>query len=280
MFKTAMTACALSLLLALPAAAQTIDRIKETGELRLGFRTDALPLSYRTAEGNPAGYTPELCAVLAQGIINHLQIQTLDVNFVPVDTKNRFDAVANGEIDILCGAATITLGRREKVDFSVPIYVDGASVMLPVAADETFQSLEGKTIGVRAGTTTETGLETTLSDLGMTARIERFDNHAAGVDAVANGTIDAYFADQSILLGQLATRKLASSVKVSNDILTIEKQGLALARGDSDFRLLVDTVLAEMFEGGTVETVFRQTMPGVTPGIALQAMFLLSPTLP
>nr|WP_239113328.1 amino acid ABC transporter substrate-binding protein [Shimia biformata] len=270
----------MALSLAVPAGAQTIERIKETGELRLGFRTDAVPLSYQTDEGNPAGYTPELCAVLAQGIINHLQISTLDVNFVPVDTRTRFDAVANGEIDILCGAATITLGRRQKVDFSVPIYVDGASVMLPVAADESFQSLEGKTIGVRAGTTTEAGLETTLSDLGMTAKIERFNDHGAGVDAVANGTIDAYFADQSILLGQLGTRKLARSVKVSNDILTIEKHGLAMARGDSDFRLLVDTVLSEMFDGGTIETVFRESMPGVVPGIALQAMFLLSPTLP
>ncbi|MEM8731445.1 MAG: amino acid ABC transporter substrate-binding protein, partial [Pseudomonadota bacterium] len=47
--------------LAAPVAAQTIDRIKSEGEIRLGFREDAAPLSFLDDAGLPAGYAVEVC---------------------------------------------------------------------------------------------------------------------------------------------------------------------------------------------------------------------------
>ena len=122
-------ALAATLLLPTVAFAQTIDKIKESGELVIGFRTDASPLSVLSDVG-PQGYSVELCARLAQNIANSLSLETMEVVFEPVTTENRFEKVANGEIDLLCAAATITLSRRALVDFSVPTYVDGTTVAL------------------------------------------------------------------------------------------------------------------------------------------------------
>jgi len=59
MIKPILTACLLASL-AGGAAAQTLDRIKQNGEIRLGFRADAPPLSYIDTEGRPSGYTLSL----------------------------------------------------------------------------------------------------------------------------------------------------------------------------------------------------------------------------
>lgn len=267
-------------LLAGSATAQTLDRIRETQQLNIGFRTDAAPLSYLDADEKPAGFTPLICDQLAQAIADKLELNELNATFVPVETKSRFEMVANGEIDLHCGAATITLERRALVDFSIPVYVDGTSVLLPNDASDNLADLAGKKLGFRSATTTEQAVRNSFADAQIEAEMLRFDTHPAGFQALANGEIDAYFADQSILLVNYVSGGLTQDFKMMDEILTIEKQGLALPKGDSEFRLLVDTVLSEMYADGTMADLFRTALPGVEPGMALQALYVIAPTLP
>lgn len=275
----AFAALAALVLVSGPVMAQTIERIRETGELRLGFRADAAPLSFADKNGNPGGYSPMLCAGVAQKITNQLKMENLSVTFHVVDTDERFDKVAKGEVDLLCGAATITLSRRKLVDFSVPTYVDGTAVAYPAGTDLVFSELSGKTVGVRANTTTEQSLLNTLVGQGVEATVAKFDSHGDGLTALENGQISAYFADQSILLFLIASSEMSGNFQVSDEILTIEKQGLAMARGDTEFRLMVDAAISELFSSGAMEELLASALPGVTPGAALKAMYLLSPTI-
>ena len=277
MFKFACAILAAATLAA-PASSQTLERIKETGELKLGYRADAAPMSFAGEGGQPSGYTPQVCVSIAQGITNHLKMDDLQVIFVEVDTSDRFEKVVSGEIDLLCGAATITLDRRELVDFSVPTYVDGTALLVPIDSNGDLASFGGKKVGVRAGTTTFDALTSSLADVGIDADIVAFDDHDAGLKALETKQIAAYFADQSILLNLYIKSEFQSQLKLSEEILTIEKQGLAMARGDADFRLVVDAALSGMFFDGTMEQIFTNTLPGVTPGFAIRAMHLLSPT--
>lgn len=265
--------------LALPASAQTLDRIKETGQLNLGFRTDAAPLSFQRASGEPAGYAPQVCVHVGQAIANVLKMDNLQANFVAVDAANRFDKVANGDIDLLCGAATITLSRREHVDFSAPIFVDGTAILQMKGAPGTFADMAGKKLGVRGDTTTQEALENSLKSAGMEAEVVTFVSHDAGIAAMENKEIDAYFADQSILAGLFFNSDKADNFQMSNEILTIEKQGLALARGDAEFRLLVDTALSELYANGTMQKIFADAIPGVQPGLAMRALYVIAPTV-
>jgi polar amino acid transport system substrate-binding protein/glutamate/aspartate transport system substrate-binding protein len=261
--------------------AQTIDRILERNELRLGYRVDAPPVSYQTTEGNPDGYAPQLCVHVAQGLVNSLKADNMDVQFVPVDASNRFEKVANGEIDLLCGAATITLPRRAIVDFSIPIYIDGTSVLLPANAEQDLRALANKTVGVRRDTTTETTLSTTLENVEANddVQIERFADHESALIALENGDIAAYFADQSILTGLWMSSPKRNDLKLAREIFTIEKQGLALARGDSDFRLLVDGVLSSLYANGKLRETLESTIPGLEAGQGLNAMFIIAPVI-
>ena len=263
--------------LAAPAAAQTIDRIKAEGEIRFGYREDAAPLSYLDDEGLPAGYAVQVCAELAGALGRALEMEEIEIKFVPVDTANRFSRVVNGEIDLLCGAATITMSRREFVDFSIPIFVDGAAVMLPTGAEANFAALAGQKVGVRGSTTTEEALQNTLTGTGTEAEVVRFDTHEEGFAAMEAGEIAAYFADQSILL---YLNRDSQDFMVMDRLLTVEQQGLAMLRGDAEFRFMVDGALSGMFMTGIMEQIFRENLPGIQPGQAMQWLSRLSPILP
>ncbi|TCK99915.1 amino acid ABC transporter substrate-binding protein (PAAT family) [Shimia isoporae] len=257
--------------------AQTIERIVERNELRLGYRRDAPPISFETTDGHPSGYAPQLCVHVAHGIVKALEAESLDVQFVNVDATDRFDKVANGDIDLLCGAATITLERRAEVDFSIPIYVDGTSVLLPAGAEEDLRALENSKVGVRRGTTTEARMRELLDTTGQEFELVRFADHESAIVAMESGDIGAYFADQSILVGLWMSSPKRDSLKLAREIFTVEKQGLAMARGDTDFRLMVDGILSDLFASGVVRETMEAAIPGIEPGQGLKAMFLMAP---
>ncbi|HRW16177.1 amino acid ABC transporter substrate-binding protein [Amaricoccus sp.] len=274
-----LLAAAFACLATLPAAAQTLDRIRDTGELRIGYREDAAPLSYAGEAGLPSGYSVLICDAIAEHLAMQLGTRVKPTH-VLVGAEDRFDAVVEGRIDLLCGAASITLDRREIVDFSLPVFVDGAAVMLPADAPHEFEALAGKKIGVRAGTTTEIILRNSLAAKAMEAEVVPLENHTEGLAALEEGRIDAYFGDQSILFALYFASDMAESFVVSDNTLTVEKQGLALTRGDSDFRLAVDRAISDLFLSGRMADFFRESFPGAQPGLALEALFLLGPDLP
>jgi len=264
-----------------PAAADTLARISETGTIRLGYRADALPLSFADDAGLPAGLSVAICEAVADDLAAALGLERLDREYVLVTTEDRFDAVTEGRIDLLCGAATITLERRESVDFSIPTFVDGAAVLVAAGAEaRRFADLGGARIGVRGGTTTEEALRATLDAGAMEAEVVVFDDHTAGREALSAGEIAAYFGDQSILIGLILTSGAPADLAISDDMLTIEKQGLAMARGDTEFRLAVDRSLSGLYTSGRMEALFQAALPGVEPGLALQSLFLIAPDRP
>jgi len=262
-----------------PAAAQTIERLRETGELRLGYRTDALPLSFVDGAGLPAGYTVEVCKEVGEKLRAALELDELALAWVPVTPEDRFASVTEGRVDLVCGADTVTLERREIVDFSLPTFVDGAAVLMLRGAEPDLTELAGKRIGVRGATTTEDALRATLFDQGMQAEVVLFDDHAAGRDALAAGDIAAYFGDQSILVGLIQTSAAPETLMLSTEMLTVEKQALAMPRGDDAFRLAVDRALSELYISGRMQEILEEALPGIEPGLALRALFLIAPDL-
>lgn len=266
-----------SLLVAAPVAAETLDRLRDSGEIRLGHRTDAIPLSYVDADGQPQGYSVLVCRALVAKLADTLGVEKLTPVWVPLDAQNRFDAVAEGRVDLHCGAATITLSRRERVDFSIPTFVDGTAVLLAGEGDTAFEDLAGKRLGVRGATTTEEILRNSLEAEGLEAEVVPFRTFREGVAALSKGDIDAFFGDQSQLFGLASSGDLPEGLRISENTLTVEKHGLVLQRGDSDFRLAVDRALSAMYQDGEMARIFRAGMPGIEPGVALKMLFILAP---
>lgn len=246
------------LLIAGAAQAQTLERIARDGVLRIGHSDTAVPFSYvDPTTGEPTGYAVALCEAMAADIAEAAGIETLELAYVEVTAENRFDAVAEGRVDLLCGPATRTLSRRERVDFSIPTFVDGAGIALPVGGATSMQELAGRSIAVTGGTTTEEALANMLERTGMNAEVLTVPDHDAGLQALQDGSAAAYFADRAILQFLVLERGL-DDVVVASDQFTLETHALALARGDADFRLAVDAGLSRLYLTGEVEALFNQ----------------------
>ncbi len=152
--------------------------------------------------------------------------------------------------------------RREIVDFSQPIFLTGATALLrkdsPDYLQTTFldkaavhsvsqRAASTRVIGVRANTTTGVTLREALATQISKTRLADFDTHEDGLAALEDRRIDAYIADQ-VLLISLATRaRDPSSLEVGDRLFTHEPYAIALRRNDADFRLLADRALTDFY---------------------------------
>jgi ABC-type amino acid transport substrate-binding protein len=107
----------------------TLEKIARTGEFVIGYRNDASPLSYENADGQPSGYSVDMCRRIAAGVKAHIGDGDIETKFIRVSSDERISAVVDGKIDIECGSTTVTLSRQEQVDFTLPTFVTGGSVL-------------------------------------------------------------------------------------------------------------------------------------------------------
>jgi len=253
-----------------------LTRIGQTQTLKLGYREDATPFSYRGADGKPAGYSVELCQRVSSSLQSQLKLAKLDVQWVPVTATTRAQAVSEGRIDLECGSTTRTLSREATVDFSNPIWVEGASFVTQASSTTTHTAdLNGKRVGVIPGTTTE-GVLKSLSARGVSPVFVPMQSHTEGVAAVRDGRVDAYATDRLILVGEVLGRPSSVALKLSDDYLSMEPYSLMMRR-DPDLRLAVNRALAEIYRSGEIVKVFRSTFPaGATPSPLVEAVYVLN----
>jgi len=271
-------AAALAMALAMPGAAMadTLEKVAESGVFTIGFRQDAAPFSMVRADGKADGYSVEMCIEIAKAVGASLDRTEIELVFKAVTVENRFAALAEGEIDILCGATSVTMSRRENMDFTLFTFVTGASVM--VRADSSIAGMAdiaGKQIGVLGGTTTEQALLNTLASERITAEVVTFGDRPAGLDALLSSDIDAFFGDRELLYGLAVTQDKGDAVRLFTRYLTIEPYALAIGRGEHDLRLIADRTLAHIYRSGQMESLYDRWFTGTEPGDLLRALVAL-----
>lgn len=256
--RTVLTAILFAIFVYTPLAAQefsgTLQQIKKSGAIRIGFRQSLPPLSFLAKNNIPEGYTIDICHHIAAEVESKLNIK-ISVEYVPVDADHRFNALIDNEIDLLCGATTKTLERQEKVDFTELTFVTGAS-FLTLRGSGLENNFAGKKIGVVEGTTTATALEALFKDADIKADIILLTATEKGITEVKEGKLDAFAADQVVLIGQIMTAENPSDYTVLPDLFSYEPFAIALRRNDADFRLVADRAIAELYRSEKILTIY------------------------
>jgi len=263
------------------APSPTLDRIKEARAITLGYRNDAAPFSFKDREGRVLGYSVELCARVATAVQKDLGLPEMRVLWTPLEAADRISAVASGRVDIECGTTTATLTRMKAVDFSLPIFVDGGSVLVRAKSRlKRLADLSGKKIAVIGGTTTEEAIVRALNALSSTAILVPVKDGAAGMRELARGGVDAYAADR-VVLARLRQRqaKPADFDFIEGDF-SFEPYALVMGREDPELRLIVNRTLAGLYRSGDIDPIFQRWLGQLgRPGALLHSMFYLN-TLP
>ena len=245
------------------AAAQeltgTLKHIADTGEFKIGFVPDAPPLSFIDKQGKPAGYTITLCRTVATAVKKATGLEEMKVSYVPlVLPEDRLSAVENGSVDIECGASTVTLSRRERVDFSLMTFITGGAVLsLKMSPIPSISDLEKKTIAVIKGTTTHETLRqlSEVNEYAFTLRI--IETHAKGMELLDAGKVDGYATDRAMIIGQVLQSADAGSYTISSGVFSFEPHALMMKRGDTDFRLVVDRALASLYRTARIRRIYH-----------------------
>ena len=108
-------------MLAAPAYADgRLDKIKSTGEIALGHRDTSIPFSYLDDKQNAIGYSLDICYGVVEALKEKLEMDKIDIKYVPVTSSTRIPLVANGTVDLNCGSSTNTVERQVQVAFALP----------------------------------------------------------------------------------------------------------------------------------------------------------------
>ena len=257
-------------------AAATLERIRDRSAIVFAYRDGAAPFSFKDRDGRVRGYTVELCTRVAQAIQRELRLSTLDVKWIAVDAADRIEAITSGRADAECGTTTMTLSRMERVDFSVPIFVDGGALAVRTQSPvQRLADLKDRRVAVIAGTTTERALIAALGVAGAKATVVNVAKPEEGAAALREGRVDAYAGDR-IVLTQIMLRS-ADALAVLPDDFSLEPYAIMIRRDDPDFRLAVNRALVGMYKGGEIDGVYQQWLaPLGKPSPLLNAMFYLN----
>lgn len=258
--KETLVALFLITLFAMPLEAHeptgTLSQIKKSEKIKIGFRVSQPPMSFVDKDGSPAGYSIDLCKRIVTGVKNKIGTD-VSAEYIPVTAKDRFEALTNNKIDILCGATTKTLSRGELVGFTQLTFVTGASLMTLKDKKLTdLSELNGKKIGVVQNTTTIEALKKLIKETLTDADIVPFETSADGLSALKKGSIDAFSADQIVLIGLIIEAQNPDIFMIAKDVFSFEPFALAVRRNDADFRLVADRVISHLYRSGQILQIY------------------------
>ena len=234
----------------------TLQQIKKTGQIRIGYRVSEPPMSFLDKDGNPTGYSIDICKGIVAKVENQIGTD-VKVEYVPVTADGRFKALGDNKIDILCGSTTKTLSRSELVDFTQLTFVTGASLMtLKDNKANDSDGFDGKKIGVVKATTTAIELNKLFQDTSIDAEVVLFNSAKEGIDALRNKKIDAFSSDQIILIGLALKEQDSMNFEIKSEVFSFEPFALAVRRNDADFRLVADRVISELYRSRKILEIY------------------------
>lgn len=264
--------------LSLPASAQTLDKIRKSGVITLGYIDGAAPFSYADGNGQPQGYSIELCNAVAEGVGAQLKRHNLKVRWVKLTIQDRIDAVRTGKVDLECSTTTWTLSRQQLVDFSLVTFVDGGSLLVKSDAEiGKLADFDGKRIAVIKGTTTERALRDALTRRGAKAELVSIKTRDEGLTLLREGQVDALASDRTALIGVVVmSGRGGGQYKLLDQDFSIEQYALMLRRNDHDFRLAVNRVLARVYRSGDIDKIYARWLgPLGPPSVLLSATYFI-----
>jgi glutamate/aspartate transport system substrate-binding protein len=250
----------------------TLEKIREYGAIYVGHREASIPFSYFAGD-EVVGYSKDICDRIVNAIKEQLDDPTLKVVLVPVTSSSRLLMLMTGVIDLECGSTTNTKIRQQQVAFGVTTFVSGVKAVTrnDVGIDR-IADLNGKVVVTTAGTTTERLVKTVLAARNASVRPKTARTHPESLSMVVSRQADAFVLDDAMLAGLLADSPDSGKLKMLEENLGFEPYGIALRKGDPEFKRLVDTTLIRMMKDGEIEKLYTKWFMSPIPpkGVNLQ----------
>jgi len=193
----------------------------------------------------------------------------IELKFVNTPWEGIFNALGQGDRDMVVSAVTITDERKQTMDFSAP-YFDAAQLIAVKENSKvaTFNDLKKLKVGVQTGTT---GDEAVTKLLGKTSTaIKRFESTPLALKELESGGVDAVVADNGVVIHYVANNAGSKFKTVSDKSFVPEQYGIALKKGNAELLAKVNKGLADIRSDGSYDKIFAQYF-GAAPAAAAPA---------
>ena len=255
------------------APQSTLDRIVETGTLRIGYSPNAAPFSYLDADGKAIGYSIDLCNRIAELLQRQLGMDKLEISYVRRTPSDRVELLQNGQIDIECVASTNNAERRKSVAFSYPHFITAVRfVALKDGGPRVLSDLRGRTVASTSGTTVIGELNAFSRKQGLNIAVVPLQDHQTGFAMMASGRVSAFVMDGILLSNLVANSDEPSLYQLSEDALGApEPYGLMMRHDDAAFKDAVNAILVQIYGQGEIGPIYEKwfTKPIPPRGINL-----------
>jgi general L-amino acid transport system substrate-binding protein len=219
-----------------------LEAVKNNGVLRCGVNSGVPGFGFLDETGDFTGFDTDFCRAIAVAIFN----DPTAVEFRPLTAAERFTALQTNEIDVLIRNTTWTFSRDVELgtDFGPTTFYDGQGMM--VRKDSGFDSLadmDGATVCVLSGTTTELNLADAFSSRGTSYDPLVFDRSDETAAAYNEGRCDGLTSDKSQLAGLRTTMDEPTEHKILPETMSKEPLGPVWAHGDQQWGDLITWVV-------------------------------------
>jgi general L-amino acid transport system substrate-binding protein len=220
-----------------------LQTVINRGTLICGVNGGLPGFSNLEEDGSYTGFDADFCRVVAAAVLGDANA----VEFRPLSAQERFTAVQTGEIDVLFRNTTWTLSRDTSVgmDFGPTTFYDGQGIM--VRSDlgiDALEGLEGATICVQSGTTTELNLTDQFRARGINFEPVVFEEIDPTYTAYGEGRCDAVTSDRSQLISRRTVLPDPEAHVILDVVLSKEPLGPVVAQNDSQ---MLDVVTWSVF---------------------------------
>jgi glutamate/aspartate transport system substrate-binding protein len=257
-----------------------LKKIRDSGQITIGYRESSIPFSYLDDKAQPVGYAMDICGRIVDEIKKELKLPALKVNLQAVTSGNRIPLVANGTVDMECGSTVNNAERQAQVGFSDTTFVV-ATRFVGRKADHlrTLDDLKGKTVAVTTGTNTVKRVREldAAHNLGLT--IVNGKDHADSMLLMTSGRVAVFFEDDILLKGLAASSPNPDDYALSTEGYSADPYAIMIPRGDPEFKKLVDGVIVGLFRSGEIDRIYDRWFMKPIPPKNITMNFPMGPVL-
>lgn len=226
--------------------------------------TDAAyaPFESQNEKGEIVGLTIDVVNAVAQKA-------GIEVKFVNTPWEGIFNALQQGDRDMLASSITITDERKQTMDFTNP-YFDAYQLIAVKATSKVskFDDLKKLKVGVQTGTT---GDEAVTKQQGKnSANIKRFESTPLALKELEAGGVDAVVADNGVVINYVTNNPGAKFKTVSDKAFAPEQYGFAVKKGNTELLEKLNKGLADIKADGTYDQIYAKYF-GAAPAAAAPA---------
>jgi len=265
-WRTALVACLILAAFADTSGAQTpegvlagtLQKVRSTGEVAIGYREASIPLSYLSVRNEPVGYSIDLCRAIVDAISTEVG-RDLVIKWVPVTSETSFNAVTGGQVDLECGSTTSNVERKKIVDFSPVIFIAGTKLMVKKGSPiKSYRDLAGHSVVVTSGTTNEKTMRDLVARFKLKTTILTGVDHADSYRQLVEGKADAFATDDVLLYGFIALNKAQDQLAVVGEFLSYEPYGIMFRKDDPQLSTLVASTLHDLAASRELEQTYNK----------------------